>query len=302
MYTFNRYTLMTLMVSCLLFMKSMGGAQTQNFPNSNIYLFSLEWQEGQMKISDPVWLSYFNENGYNNQPRFINDHEFLFTSSVGLQTDIFLGNLVTRELKNVTQSELYSEYSASLFRRDNSLRVVQVDQDNRQYLVDYQDFNSLKSKIVFEHIDNVGYYYNHTSDSIIVFRVDQPNQLWLYTLHDNRSKALSRNIGRCFGQYGRDQFLYTIKEGDRIVLRSMSPKSGLSEFVAFMPEGSEDFIVLYDRTVICAQAHKLLKLELGKVIGGFWREIFNFEPWGLNNVSRLAINPAQTLLIVTHTK
>jgi Tol biopolymer transport system component len=302
MKTLSPFFLSTCTVLLMTTYSIVGLAQSPSYPSSDIYLFSIDWKESQMKFSKPVWLSHFNEGGYNNQPRFINDNEFLFTSNVENQMDIFLGNLLTRKLKNITQTDQFSEYSPSYASREGKLRVVLVDPDNRQFLAEYNGLVPGNSKVIVEGIENVGYYFYHTSDSLILFRVDQPNQLWLYTLSNKGSRALSRNIGRCFGAYGKGAFLYTIKEGGRSVLRSMSPSTGQSQFIAFMPEGVEDFIVLHDRTVICAHKNKLMQLELGKVIGGNWVEIFNFEPWGLDNVSRLAINPAQTLLIITNTK
>ena len=129
---------MTRIIGILVFTLIWIGLHAQP-PTTNLYLFEID------KLSDTLWavhspkfLSKNNEQGYNNQPQFIGNHEILFTrqTPTGKNTEIIKLDLLAGSESQVTNTEI-SEYSPTLMPDSRHFSVVRTELDGHQTLWKY---------------------------------------------------------------------------------------------------------------------------------------------------------------------
>lgn len=269
-------------------------------PASRLFSFELAVGPDTTLISKPKYLSHFNDSGYNNQPSFINDEELLVTSNSDdpLQTDLFLCKLRSKELTKLT-GNTWSEYSGKICPDGKYIYYVCVNEDSEQYLCRMLLKGKEPPEIVLPRIRNIGYFHLVGKDSVILFRVGEPHELWLYSMNGSTSLGLSRNIGRCLSQLNSDEIAYVHKvASDKWTLRSMNIRNQTSTYVADMPVGIEDFVVLKDGRILCAKGSVLYILhKKGRVLAE-WEPVFDFSVWDIKKISRMAINESQSMLVL----
>jgi len=276
------------------------GTAVAQLPACKLFSFELAFQPDTLYVTKPRYLSHFNESGYNNQPSFVSDREFLITSNAdeSLQTDLFLCKLRTRELTNLTSSA-GSEYSGKMSGDKQYIYYVCVNDQGDQHLCRSSAKNADQPEIILPRIKNVGYFHLLGLDSVILFRVGEPHELWLYSLNGTTALGLSRNIGRCFAQLNRDEIAYVHKVSpEKWTLRSMNIRLQTSAYLADMPEGVEDFVVLKDGRVLCARGSVLYILNKRGRIMADWEPVFDFGIWDIRKISRMAINESQSTLVL----
>lgn len=269
-------------------------------PSSKLYSFELAVGADSTFISKPKYLSHFNESGYNNQPYFLNDEELVVTSNAHdpLQTDLFLCQIRTRELTNLTVSG-WSEYSGKPCPDGRYIYHVCVNELSEQHLCRITLRGKEAPELVMPKIKNVGYFHLIGRDSVILFRVGEPHELWLYSMNGSTALGLSRNIGRCFSRLNSDEIAYVHKVApDKWTLRSMNIRQQSSTYLADMPVGIEDFVVLKDGRVLCAKGSMLYILhKKGRVLPD-WEPVFDFSVWDIKKISRMAVNESQSMLVL----
>lgn len=273
---------------------------TAQLPASRLFSFELAVDSDSTIISKPKYLSYFNESGYNNQPYFLNDEDLVVTSNARdpLQTDLFLCQLRTRKLTNLTVSS-WSEYSGKLCPEGRYIYHVCVNELSEQNLCRISLSGKDAPELIMPNIKNVGYFHLVGKDSVILFRVGDPHELWLYSMNGSTALGLSRNIGRCFSKLNSDEIAYVHKVAPgKWTLRSMNIHRQSSSYLADMPDGIEDFVVLKDGRVLCAKGSIMYILDKkGRVLAD-WEPVFDFGIWDINNISRMAINESQSMIVL----
>lgn len=72
------------------------GLQAQRLAHHDVLLLKISENEGNWKVGDASFLTSFNPEGYNNQPKFFSENELWLTvqsDSDTTQTDIYALNL-----------------------------------------------------------------------------------------------------------------------------------------------------------------------------------------------------------------
>ena len=99
-------------------------------PTSNLYLIDyLRAPSGIYKFSHPSFLTYDNQNSYNNQPYFEGEELYYTAIRDGEQTDIFKCNVATRSRTQMTNTR-ESEYSPKMMPDGEHFSVVRVTADS----------------------------------------------------------------------------------------------------------------------------------------------------------------------------
>jgi hypothetical protein len=284
----------------LLFVLASAAAQ---LPRTQVYSFRIRQEAGLLVLDRPQYLSSMNAAGYNNQVHFINQDSFFMVSNASdtTQTDIWLGSFSDQTWTRITGDGI-PEYSPEYVGDNSSLYAVRVvaaspaiQELHRRSWPEPDTFRAVLP------LSSVGYFLVKSPDSVVVFTVGDPNQLWLYFPGTDRApEFLCNDPGRCL-RTGRDGKLYYVHKlsPDRWFLKTYN-WSFVDGIIATMPTGVEDFAIDPDGRVFCAQGSKMWILAPEEDSLQPWKEIADLKPYGLNNIQRLAISPDGNQLIVVN--
>ena len=282
----------------LLFLLVPISAFTQS---TDIFLVEFNKNSSNYSIENPKLLSGFNKKGYTNQP-FFADHSLLMVSAASIQdlasTDLYELNIQTRKLKQITKTP-DREYSPQLSPDGKYLScvVVDVERGNRQILWLYPLDQQNGGKGLLKTIHDVGYYCWLGPNSIAVYRVNDPNKLYMVNTQTGKSQFISSNTGRCFKRLSDGSLAFVNKYSEEHwFLRKINPNTLQSEIIKSTLSGVEDFEVLNDDSIIMAKDSKLYHLDPAGE--NTWKEIADLKDWGLQQISRIAYNGVNLLALV----
>ena len=103
-------------------------------PNTDVYVFDLNFDNGNIKLSNPKNIS--NNDGYDNQPSFLNNSSILFASTRDGQTDIRLFNIEAGSTTTwITDTPTGSEYSPLKIPNKKAVSAIRLDLDGLLSLI-----------------------------------------------------------------------------------------------------------------------------------------------------------------------
>lgn len=273
-------------------------------PNTNLYMFKMtQLTDSLFEFKRPKFLTGFNPDGYNNQPQFFTNNELYITLQSPQdtnQTEICILNISNYTKTNVTQTE-DSEYSPTLMPDGGQFSSVRVENDgkNTQRLWQFPINRSNNGKPVFENINNVGYHFWINDYLVALFIVGEPHRLVIANTKDGTSQNITANIGRCFQKLPNGNIAFIQKVSDNNwQIKALDLDSYRSSLIVRTLEGSEDFICLPEGTFLMAKGSKLYKFN--KLLDKAWLEIANFNVYGINNITRMAISGDNQLVLVVN--
>lgn len=159
------------------------GLQAQKLAHHDILMVDMSAGEGKWKSGQATFLTSFNPEGYNNQPKFFSENELWLTVQKPgdtTQTDIYLLNLTEKTVAAATRTRKTAEYSPTLMPGGDRFSAVRVEEDGNQRLWSFPLNAEDNGKPEFETIYDVGYHcwINDTSAALfIVGHEQEPHQL-----------------------------------------------------------------------------------------------------------------------------
>lgn len=284
---------------------SFGFLNAQPLPKSNILLFEMnQVNDSIFRFKNPQHLTGFNKNGYNNQPYFISNNELYITvqlASDTTQTDIYALNLNNKELTQITAT-VESEYSPTFIpptagEKNFEFSCVRQDRDGNQNLWRFPLNRSNYGEPIFSTIKNIGYHFWISYRDLVLFIVGEPHKMLVADTRDESTRFVTSNIGRCFQEMPDGSIAYVEKVSqDTWLLKKMDARTFNTSLITGTLSKSEDFAVLGDGTIIMAFGSKLYKFN--QRIDTSWKEIANLSFYGMNTISRIAINKAENKIAV----
>lgn len=278
----------TLIILCLLPLFNF--SQT----NTEVFLFDLETKNAKLEINNPKNLS--NNEGYDNQPSFLNERYIIFASTRNEQTDIAKYDLRYDSKSWINFSE-GGEYSPLKIPNKNEVSAVRLDKDGKQRLYSYNLSNG-ESKELIPNL--VVAYYTWFSEDIIVSAVIENESLNLYVsnLKKKTNTKLADNVGRSFHRIPSSNLISFIsKENDNEwQIKSLNPISGSINLLANTMKGVEDICWQNDRTLLSGEESVLYKLTLRR--DNNWKKVIDLAPQGITAITRLAVNETSDKLLV----
>jgi len=260
--------------------------------NTEIYLFDLELDDGSPILSNPKNIS--NNEGYDNQPSFLDDHTVLFSSTRDGQTDVLRFNITKGSTKQwLTNTQGGSEYSPMKIPGKEAISAIRLDLDGLQRLYEYS-LDSGESKPISEL--KIGYHL-WLDGQLLLATVLMGNRmdLTLIDTGENTHRIVGRNVGRSLHRIpGSQSVSYISKAKPLWEVMALDPTSGESEKLADCHKNREDINWLDENTMIVGSGKSLLTLELDSL--GSWKTIMEFGQDQIHNISRIAINPARNRL------
>ncbi len=275
-------------------------------PATDLYLVPVEAEPGvgPWRIGTPNNLT--DREGYDNQPHFLpGGRSLLYTSMRQGQTDIYRYDLDSGAIRQVTDTA-ESEYSPTPLPDGSGFSTVRVESDGTQRLWAF-DLDGSKPRLLLSEIEPVGYHAWIDDDTVALFVLGEPPTLQIADLGTGRSRLAAENPGRALQTLGRGDVLFVHKEtADSWTFASAEAERDPLELQKWPLEslpGREDFAVLPERReLLMADGSKLFASHLPgdprRSVRPGWREIADFSAHGLGGITRLALAPDRSHLVL----
>lgn len=256
-------------------------------PSTEIYVFDLILTGDKVVLSNPKNIS--NNEGYDNQPSFLNDNAVLFASTRSDQTDIRLFNIEAGSINSwITDTPTGSEYSPLKIPNKDAISAIRLDLDGLQRLYQY-DLKNGSSKSILKDL-KVGYhvwYNGHILVSTVL--VENRMDLVVNNLRDNSNYTFHKNVGRNLSKIPNSNLVSFIsKEGDSWEIKSLNPISGEIKNIAKTYKNSEDICWLNDGSILTGNGKSLFRIMPKSDMQ--WDKIQSFKEDEINNISRIAVS------------
>lgn len=262
--------------------------------NTEVFLFDITMTNNKIEVKNGKNLS--NNEGYDNQPSFLNDDKVLFASTRNGQTDIaqYHINYNSKIFINSTEG---GEFTPLKIPNKNAVSAVRLDKDGKQRLYSYSLSNGESTELIN---DLVVAYYTWYDENTTVSSVIEGEQLNLFVTDviENKSRKYATNVGRSFHKIPNSNLVsFIYKESDnQWQIRSLDPLTGKTKLIANTIEGVEDICWLGDRTLISGKDGILYKLTLKR--DNSWKKVTDLTDYGIKNITRLATNNDATKLLI----
>lgn len=270
------------------------------YPSTNIYVMDMDRiGDNYFKFSNPIFVNSDNQNGYNNQPCFINDDEMLVTSSRdGKQTDIFSYNFRTFAVTQLSDTKSISEFSPTIIpNTQNKFSTICIEEDGKtQRLWEYTYGNkNIIRKVLLDKVFDVGYHEWLNPNQVALFIVGTPHTLKIANVITERIENYISNIGRCMRTLDNGDLLFVQKSEDGWYLKRLDIINLDIATIAPTPVDSEDFALLSDGTVIMGKGDKLYKLNVNR--DRQWAVIADLGNFNLNKITRIAVSDNKIAIV-----
>lgn len=269
-------------------------------------IFSLQLRPGgagTWVVEQPKFLSAFNRGGYNNQPRFFSPNVVYLTAQLygdTTQTEIVALDLEQKVFTQVTATAATAEYSPTPVPGGDRFSTVRVEEDGTQHLWSFPIDRSDNGRREIGHIAGVGYHCWLRDTLLALFIVgenDQPHSLQVTGLKSQRPRQIGLNIGRCLAKTATGVLAYVHKVSpENWYLKTWDPEQNTYGVIEKMPAGVEDFCIFPENVWLCGSGPKLMMHRPGTP---GWQEIADLSRYGITKISRMDVNAAGLLVLVT---
>lgn len=256
-------------------------------PNTDVFLFDLNTEKDGFKLSNFQNIS--NNEGYDNQPSFMDNETILYAGTRNAQTDI-----VKYDLKYGSKTWICftegGEYSPLKIPNQNAVSAIRLDPDGKQRLYRYDLKNSTNTVLLDTLV--VGYHLWFDKNTIIS-SVLESGFLSLYSsdLETGQNKRITTHLGRSLHHIPNSDLISFISKNTdgTSEIKSLNPKTGVIKYIAPTLSGVEDMCWLTDGSILMAKGDALFKLNPKNKLE--WIEIVSLKSYGINNLSRLTVSP-----------
>lgn len=295
---------LTLLLLFFLMMMSWGGmVLLAQLPSSGLYYFKYQaLSDAVYRFTEPLYLTAYNPDGYNNQPCFVSKDEVLLTVDFpdsAHQTDIYAMHLDKREMRRLTAT-VESEYSPRPVPGKAGFSVVRVStrDTSRQIFWHYPGKGRGDGQSCWDGSARMGYYHWINGTVFVAFLVEVENKLVLVDNKENTSLEIDQNIGRAFATLADGRVAYVKKGGTDWHLYAFDPLATHpvpERLIRTLPE-VEDFTCLPTGEVLMGSGARLYRYKPGWDVD--WVEIADFSAYGIQRITRLAAGPNGQLILV----
>ncbi|WP_299107196.1 nuclear transport factor 2 family protein [uncultured Winogradskyella sp.] len=280
--------IITLFICCLYSSLSLSQSNTE------IFLIDLDVNNSKIELSNAKNIS--NNDGYDNQPSFLDERYIVFASTRNGQTDI--AKYDTRyNAKIWTNHTEGGEYSPLKIPNKHEISAVRLDLDGKQRLYTYSLSNGQSTELINNLIVA---YYTWFDENTIVSAVIEDKELNLYVsnLLDGTNTKYASNVGRSFHKIPNSNLVSFIsKENEnQWQIKSLNPKTGVIKVIANTLTGVEDICWLTSKTILSGKDSTLFKLTLNK--DNNWKTVSDLTSSGITKITRLSANLSATKLLI----
>ena len=274
-----------------------GNLFAQELPGTDIWLARIA---NGLPV-EPVKIN--TSNGYNNQPHFSEDGSVIYYTrempgGEATQTDIAAFNINT-SITTMVNNTSESEYSPTPIPGRNALSVIQVEADQKQRLWSI-DVASGNMDLLLADVEPVGYHAWINDSEVAMFILGDSFTLQTASLNNKDSSLVADNIGRSIRKHPQTgEILFVDKNREPWQIAAFNPETTKVRGVMPLFPASEDFTIDASGNYWSGNGSKLYKRSPGN---RRWQLMADFKTFGINHISRLAINlnTGQIALVSNH--
>lgn len=261
--------------------------------NTEVFLFDLAIENGKLIVSNFKNIS--DNEGYDNQPSFIDNNAILYAGTRNGQTDIIKYDIETERKKWISATE-GSEYSPIKIPKKNRASAIRLEKDGTQKLYNY-NLKKNVSKVLVE--DIIIGYHTWYDNKTLISSVLENDELALYITDFNEDKnhRVYTNIGRSLHKIPNSNLIsYISKKNEKWEIRSLNPINNETEFITNTLLNSEDICWTINGTILMGKDDILYKFNPKKDKN--WVKIASLKKYGISNITRLATSPNGSKLAI----
>jgi hypothetical protein len=289
-----------ILIICLFIFPVLWSAHAQE----SYDLITLETKSflGKFKIVPGSARNLTNRSGYDNQPKFINNEQVVFSSKADSgNNEIIMYNFDTDQFTNLTRTPDKSEFSPSLTDCGLYVSAVTVEEDSLQRLWLYP-INMGEPELLYDDIMPVAYYDWY--DNIAAMNVlGTPNKL-VYPYSKEEIITIEQNVGRSINRRPKTSEITFLNAGSNVVVDgkkafeiiSYDIKNRATTNLGVALGGSQDFVWIDKNKILMAYGKDIFLRNVKKSV--LWEKIATVSLPGLKNISRMAISPKGDRLIL----
>lgn len=256
---------------------------------TEILLYNINTENNILDLADGKNVS--ENEGYDNQPYFLDNETIMFSSTRNGQTDIarYHSKYGSKSWLNFSEG---SEYSPIKVPSEYAVTAIKLDPDGTQQLWKY-DLSNGESHLYKSDL-KIGYQLWHDENTLITSVLSE-GKLDLYATNTNTNvnTKLDQNIGRSIHNVPNSSSIsYVSKENEDWQIKTMKLSSGKSKNIIQTLKGSEDFCWLNDGTLLMGKENKLYRFHPKK--DKEWILFKEFD--SISAITRLAVSPDNTKL------
>ncbi|BAO76785.1 nuclear transport factor 2 family protein [Winogradskyella sp. PG-2] len=279
-----------LFITAILALSAYTFAQT----NPDVHLFDISRLNYDISVANHKNIS--SNEGYDNQPSFLNDERILYASTRNGQTDImqYFSNYSSKVWLNFTED---GEYSPIKIPNKNAVSAVRLDKDGKQGLYSYNLSNGESTQLIK---DLVVAYYTWSDENTVVSAVIEGEDLNLYVtnISEGTNRKFDTKVGRSFHKIPKSNLVsYISKKNEKQwEIRTLNTTTGKTRLLAYTMPGIEDICWLNGRTLLSGKNSVLYKLTLKR--DNDWKKVTDLSSNGITKITRLIVNAASSKLLI----
>jgi hypothetical protein len=294
-------TLLTIILICVQLQQQVVAQQTKAEqpqdlapPGTEIILANISINKGYVKLTNEQNIT--SRKGYDSQPVFLEKGKALyFTRYLNKQTDIYRMDLKTRTTSAYMQTP-ESEYSATQIAGREGISVVRVETDGVQHLYWLHKKKRKDHADLMSDMEQIGYHNWTGKNKLWMFVINGEQGDLYYQTTGKKPRKMASNIGRAIKTDAKGKNIYYVdKSLDDWWIKRIDGKKLKQSAIVALPKGVEDFTIDSQGNFWCGQENTLFYSEGGKN----WMIVKEFSVPGLNNITRIAVNPQITQIAIT---
>ncbi|MCC7030315.1 MAG: hypothetical protein IT257_08415 [Chitinophagaceae bacterium] len=280
-------------------------------PETVIYLFDVRKSAKGLVIDHPQIIS--KKSGYNNQPYFTMDGEYLFYVSAidTVNIELYKIKITNKKIKSqrITHTK-EAEYSPKYTPDMERISCVRVEKDRKTQRLYSYTMKGKKPVCITPALSSVGYYDWLNQNEFLSFELPEPFYLVKHHLSSGKADTLATNIGRTFYNLrAKGKVVYVDKsDSNKWVIRTISPEN-LKTFnkkqnvpnpvlTETLPH-EEDYCFTQDGSILMGHNGMLyIKKNPFRNTNAVWEELTDMKSFGIETFYRMAISVDNTKLAI----
>lgn len=276
-------------------------------PETIVYLFQVQKSPKGYRVHSPKIIS--KTNGYNNQPNFSMDGQWLFyvSSMDTINTEIYKYDITKQKSKRLTKTK-EPEYSPRYTPDMERISCVKVEKDKTtQHLYTY-NLKGKKPQLILPDLKSIGYYEWISQNEFLSFELPEPFYLVKRNLVHKTADTIASNIGRTFYSLrSKGKMVYVDKSDSmhwkiKIIAKEnlarikKGPKVENPILTETLP-GEEDYCFMQDGSILMGHEGKIyMKKNPFRYTDSTWDEFADLNQFGIQQFYRIALSPDNTQL------